>query len=482
MKPKKDFKAEVVVILNTLKSAKRAEYNAGRAVCELFEVTRVHYKVIDHNKDARVGHGERADEVEADTIQRLEADRQLRLDEDGNPICPQIFIDGNLIGDADDVQELVDEKLLLDVAKRQVCMACRQQRNGEIKCKCGATFKELMPNFMTIDDACSKKVGGQGPYDSSDSDSEDESPRADTVKQAPVSGQEPAKVEATVLPSAGRKQSWNLSKKRQSAVDQELAMLEKVLGTEAPPPPPMATPPPSGNTETAAGPPTMSMRIMLLSKKTSSDQVPIESMTFFSNAVVDSEEVVPGIGLDTVVGSLMSTASDDSFAAPETTKVNKPPPKQLSPLSGHLWKKSPNMMRLSSWDWRYVVVHKMHLYYYKSQSEAPPLHLIPEDGGPNVKGIIDFRKDLVEVDGADVGGSTFTLKPSTGQWGEHGVKQRASTKGRTSKVFDKSRIFNFDTKDSEFNRWHWVAHIRSHLRAAEALEEGKNTSFVAARS
>jgi len=455
VRPKKAFTAEVVVVLNTLRS-KRAEYNAGRAVCDLLEVSRVHYKVIDHNKDARVAHGHGAHLAEENAIDRLKAHGLLCCDDAGQPVCPQVFIDGHLIGDADAIQELADEQLLLPMARRQVCVSCHTQRRGQ-KCTCGVDTTELLPGFMKLEDVRTSAFEGCSEVESEpDFQSLGPDIPADMfhTARAPVS-ETSATVAVDVLPplpSIGRL-SISIEEKelemieRRAAVEYELALLDKSLDKDAPPPPPLSSPAAldPGSGELLVGP---SMRIIVLSQKALS--VPTESGE------------VP-------FHDLQGVAAENNATGSAVLLRTKSLPKPVSPLCGHLWKKSPKTMRLNSWDRRYVIVHNMRLYYYKAESEAPPLHLLPENGGDMAKGVIDFQADRVDIGFSDTGSCAFTLRPAGGQWDDTEVAKRASRRGRRTKLDDQARIFNFDTKQSEFNRSHWVAHIRSHIRRAEAL-------------
>merc|ERR1719343_689727 len=103
--PDPKYSAEVVILLTTL-GAKRTEFNAGKRARDLLEIKRVHHKIVDFNRDARqVGTGE----AENQAIQKLMVQGKLHTGDNDDLILPQIFIDGNYIGDATDLQGLEDD-------------------------------------------------------------------------------------------------------------------------------------------------------------------------------------------------------------------------------------------------------------------------------------------------------------------------------------------------------------------------------------
>lgn len=148
--PDPKYTAEVVVLLTTL-GAKRTEYNAGRRARDLLEIKRVHCKVIDFNRDARqAGTGE----AENKAIQTLMAQNKLQTGDDEDLILPQIFIDGQFIGDATELQGLEDDGMLTDILQRTKCATCLHARQPETRqcTSCWGTFDEILPGMMPIED------------------------------------------------------------------------------------------------------------------------------------------------------------------------------------------------------------------------------------------------------------------------------------------------------------------------------------------
>ncbi|CAE7564358.1 unnamed protein product [Symbiodinium natans] len=152
VQPEVKYVAEVVVLVTTL-GAKRVEYNAGKRARDLLEIKGVHHKVIDFNRDARqAGTGD----AENKAIQKLMEDRRLQTGGNNDLILPQVFIDGNYVGNASDLQGLEDDGLLENILLRRACMRCGWTRRTPdmTQCAapaCGASYQEILPGEMTID-------------------------------------------------------------------------------------------------------------------------------------------------------------------------------------------------------------------------------------------------------------------------------------------------------------------------------------------
>jgi len=148
--PDPRYSAEVVVLLTTL-GAKRSEFNAGKRARDLLEIKRVHHKIVDFNRDARqAGTGE----AENQAIQKLMAQGKLQTGENDDLILPQVFIDGQYVGDANALQGLEDDKMLEDILLRRACMKCNDQRRAPDSTQCPCCrekFEEVLPGMMTIE-------------------------------------------------------------------------------------------------------------------------------------------------------------------------------------------------------------------------------------------------------------------------------------------------------------------------------------------
>jgi hypothetical protein len=150
--PDPKYSAEVVVLCTSL-GAKRTEFNAGKRARDLLEIKRVHHKVVDFNRDARqAGTGE----AENKAIHKLWGENKLQKGENDDLILPQIFIDGNYIGDAYELQGLEDDEFLEGILLRKTCMVCkfnaRNPSSTECEC-CKEKFCEILPGMMTIEQA-----------------------------------------------------------------------------------------------------------------------------------------------------------------------------------------------------------------------------------------------------------------------------------------------------------------------------------------
>lgn len=167
--PKTDYTAEVVILLTSL-GAKRSEYNAGKRARDLLEIKCVHTKVIDFNRDARNAN---TDDAENQAIQKLMAENKLQTGGKGDLVLPQIFIDGNAVGDADDLQALEDDDLLEKVLCRKTCVACYARSEPGIRqcASCWTKFEELLPGVKTIDEVLADMECDK--YDEYDEDEEE---------------------------------------------------------------------------------------------------------------------------------------------------------------------------------------------------------------------------------------------------------------------------------------------------------------------
>lgn len=143
--------AEVLVIVNSLKGSTRREFYASKCLRDLLEIKRIHCKVIDCNKDVRAALGN--DEMAEGAIQLLGGESKLKYVDD-RLVSPQVFIDGQAVGGAESVQELLDAGKLMRMARRKMCVGCRVKRLPEdTQCKnCGAVFKEILPAVQTIEE------------------------------------------------------------------------------------------------------------------------------------------------------------------------------------------------------------------------------------------------------------------------------------------------------------------------------------------
>lgn len=165
--PEPKYVAEVVVLLTTL-GAKRTEFNSGKRARDLLEIKRVHHKVIDFNRDARqAGSGE----VENKAITKLMENRKLQQGDNQDLVLPQIFVDGQYLGDANDLQGLEDDGLLDEILLRRRCLRCNDKRRTPESAQCPScweVFEEILPGVMTIEEHLQEIAEANGDHDYDD--------------------------------------------------------------------------------------------------------------------------------------------------------------------------------------------------------------------------------------------------------------------------------------------------------------------------
>lgn len=136
------------------------------------------------------------------------------------------------------------------------------------------------------------------------------------------------------------------------------------------------------------------------------------------------------------------------------------------PCVGHLWKQSPSMLRMWSYQHRYVEVRDLKLYWWRSQKEAHEAKFGKQEvfyrrdkaerAVENTQGgMIDLGLTPCKVQAADPKGSklVFNIQPLRGKiW-----------QGATFTGGDKSRVFTFDVTDSEHTLDEWIAAISKHI-------------------
>ena len=180
--PRKDYNAEVVLLLTSL-GVKRREYNTSRHCMDFLDIVRCHYKVIDFNIDTggdEFGAGSKPD---LDIVRRLyQSHRVQQNPADGLISLPQILIDGVNIGDDTCLQTLEDLDFLDGILKQTICPQCMSDRSGEYCHNCQTLFQEIMPKRQTRDDLLKRLKRQRIPlvFDSDNEDDEDDDDEEDS--------------------------------------------------------------------------------------------------------------------------------------------------------------------------------------------------------------------------------------------------------------------------------------------------------------
>jgi len=129
---------------------------------------------------------------------------------------------------------------------------------------------------------------------------------------------------------------------------------------------------------------------------------------------------------------------------------------ELPRLSGHLHKKTPSKFRMDAYDWRFVVLRNMTLFWYKKRSDANKPESAAPDGGPHCCGTVSFLGNDVTLHYHKESETKFDIIP-VGAW-------------RMGKMAEKDdqeeRIMTFDAKESEIPRKLWMNAIEENLKVS----------------
>lgn len=161
----------------------------------------------------------------------------------------------------------------------------------------------------------------------------------------------------------------------------------------------------------------------------------------------------------------------ESQEAMETTKYEPPSDSvgstfkadALPTMKGYLHKQTgSSMFRFTKYDRRYFILRDMHIHWWKTEDEANAPAASAPDGGPNCKGTISLLADPAEIELESGSPTKFSLRPKSGHWG-----------GKTSagsKAKDSTKVYAFDTAETEHTREEWVEAIYVHVAKAEQLK------------
>jgi len=490
--PDRKYLAEVVVFLTTL-GAKRAEFNAGKRARDLLEIKRVHFKIIDFNKDSRLDDGE-----ETEAIQKLLKSRQLQYSCDNEFVMPQIFVDGNNIGDATDLQGLEDESQLDRILFRQACPKCLKKRTPAAKhCfNCNADYDEILPGVLGIDEYI-EELGELEPeyFDSvvdevaSIAADKPSGQSSDTQAGAPSTGASARAADAT-LKSAGADSGTPTKRDPTPTAAGEQVPAAAAVPEEVP----LTAPAPENGTSPVAAAPEEKEVARLGANEQSTPEYKREKPAGKSrqtllrtpSLLVASFEPEP----DTVPMRPSKRPDEKPAAVPPEVSTTvryssaeaRPPSPQadgLPVLKGHLWKKSPSKWRLSSYDWRFFVVREMQMLWWRSEEEASTPGAAAADGGPLCKGSINFLEDQIAIEVEESNDTTFTLGPASGEWADRTLENCRPSRRRDTlkdmfrdKAHRATRIFTFDASSSENDRCQWMDGISKHIAHAARLDAG----------
>lgn len=133
---------------------------------------------------------------------------------------------------------------------------------------------------------------------------------------------------------------------------------------------------------------------------------------------------------------------------------DEPESAHLPCIRGHLLKQSPSMLRLWSYQRRFVTVEDRRLSWW-AVSDGPP---------STPRGFVDFALDRCEVEACDENDAKFVVRPLSGQW------TQANFTGAGYGV-----ALGFDAAESQHSRDQWLAALQDSL----GLGEGHSAPYVA---
>lgn len=139
----------------------------------------------------------------------------------------------------------------------------------------------------------------------------------------------------------------------------------------------------------------------------------------------------------------------------------------LPRMNGHIWKKSPKILRFGAKDWRYFKIRNMQFYWWKTLEDSEAPEAASADGGPRCKGYINFLANECEVIPDEGNQTGFSMRALGGTWNKDAV---FNARGKTRE----KRVFMFDTSGSEHNREAWLTALSAHLQRADALRSKKD--------
>eukprot|EP00933_Yihiella_yeosuensis_P027545 TRINITY_DN21445_c0_g1_i1.p1 TRINITY_DN21445_c0_g1~~TRINITY_DN21445_c0_g1_i1.p1 ORF type:complete len:460 (-),score=89.78 TRINITY_DN21445_c0_g1_i1:514-1893(-) len=394
--PNPRYSAEVIVLLTTL-GAKRAERSNCLRTQHFLEVKRAHSKVIDFNRDVRVGRGSTITDGAA--VQRLfSLNPQLVESEDEEAQLPQIFLDGWYIGGLAELQALEDDGLLGRLLRRELCFNCNGKRvSSEMWCSgCGAEFEEVLAGQMTLEHRIKElQQSADAEADSDDDGSGSEAGERFAAYKAAYDKTSP--VIKQVAPKT----------QQEDTVVQTTARFESSFK------------PKKLNGETTGAEPSAESSLTHLKVSSSvSDGTQVEGVAM-PEALLGSEDIVPNHW-----GGLTFTTGSEIL------------------MEGYLWKKStqPMFLRLRAFKQRYFVAKGTELIWWATQEDAEE-ELFRH--GKLCLGFIKFHLLPVKVVGSTSSDTSFTLKPKEGTWVDGSIlKDNAD------------RDFTFDTDSPELcSKW-----------------------------
>eukprot|EP00403_Amphidinium_massartii_P021865 CAMPEP_0178399740 /NCGR_PEP_ID=MMETSP0689_2-20121128/15432_1 /TAXON_ID=160604 /ORGANISM="Amphidinium massartii, Strain CS-259" /LENGTH=565 /DNA_ID=CAMNT_0020020519 /DNA_START=67 /DNA_END=1765 /DNA_ORIENTATION=+ len=124
-----------------------------------------------------------------------------------------------------------------------------------------------------------------------------------------------------------------------------------------------------------------------------------------------------------------------------------PPP----PLEGHLWKRSPNWLKLYKFQYRYIAIRDFHLVWWKRADDAAGFQGPGAEVGPLCRGSLNLQLQDVELSVDPVAEDVFELKP------------KDCWMAGASSDSDPTRVYIFSAEGSEHSRSRWMEVLQAHI-------------------
>eukprot|EP00929_Paragymnodinium_shiwhaense_P060080 TRINITY_DN3003_c0_g1_i1.p1 TRINITY_DN3003_c0_g1~~TRINITY_DN3003_c0_g1_i1.p1 ORF type:complete len:2014 (+),score=568.16 TRINITY_DN3003_c0_g1_i1:150-6191(+) len=133
----------------------------------------------------------------------------------------------------------------------------------------------------------------------------------------------------------------------------------------------------------------------------------------------------------------------------------------LPRMRSYMWKKSTAKLRFKGYDWRYVSIRNMHIYWWKTLNDASTPEAAGASGGPSCQGFINLMANDCKVEPDPKHPTIFTISSTAGTWMKEAVLK--------DKDFGTNRAFTFDAIGSDHSREEWMEVLNTHIQRTKLV-------------